>query len=790
MNKNLPAWLNKKKYSAFLIVLLICASVFLIYHQSFQFDFINFDDPVYVTDNPAVKQGINYESLTWAFGIHSDICMYYQPIAWISHMADCQWFGLDPGKHHRTSVIIHGINAILLFFILISLTGSLWRSAFVALIFAVHPVNTDAVAWISERKTVLSAFFWLLGTGAYLVYCRKPSVSRYIPLIVFFSLGLFTKPVLITFPCAMILLDLWPLKRISTDPIFSIRDFFAVVKEKIPLIFVIVLWSITPFLSETLMANETLPDVVPYSLRISNALVSYSKYIYKFFFPLHLSILYPYPTSIPFLYTVLAFIFLLLITLWAIYRYTSRPYLLIGWLWFAGTLFPTSGLILGTLWPELADRWAYIPYMGLAIMTAWTIPDCRKQAKGMIKSISIIGGSIIFIVYLGLLSYKQTAYWKNSSHIFEKALSVIGYHALPHQNIASEWIKQGDYDQAKKHLDIILSHEPNHVETLYNMGLCLFKTGHSDDAWVYARKALNRDPEHTQAYILMARILSKNGNIDDAIKLYETALQKKGNHRDILYNLSFLLIQAGQKEKAEQRLIQLLSTYPKDPRGYGAYADLLLERNAYKKALQYSLIQTSLQPGSAKSFNRAGLCYIHLGEFKNAIEKFKQAVDLDPEYAEAVSNLKTSQTDLAELELSRKAIAKALSLESMQPLPHAPYELEKYIDSHSKRMDRSSQHIIIYGNLAKIYRIHGQYLTALDIYKRLSGKHPEYDASINYNIACLYALINRADDSVQHLKQAIEKDNKLLEHAEKDGDFNLIRHLEAYQRLIETYRHD
>lgn len=729
MNKQFT-WVAK-----FVIACFIIASVFLIYHQSFHFDFINFDDPVYVTDNPVVKSGINYESLAWAFGIHSDICMYYQPIAWISHMLDCQWFGLDPGKHHRTSVFIHGINAVLLFFILTGLTGSFWRSAFASAIFALHPVNTDAIVWISERKTVLSAFFWFLGMGAYMMYCRKPSAFQYIPVIVFFSLGLFTKPVMITFPCAMILMDFWPLKRISTTPSFSMREFLAAVKEKIPLFAVIICWSITPFLSKTLMANETMPDVVPYALRISNALVSYSKYVYTFFFPFHLSILYPYPESIPLTHTVLAFLFLSLVTLFAFYRFTSRPYVLIGWLWFAGTLFPTSGLILGTLWPEMADRWAYIPYVGLSVMTVWAIPDGKNLKQGFKGAgYIIITLSILFIVYLGSLAFKQTGYWKNSTLIFEKALSVIGYHVLPHQNIASDLIRHGDYAQAEKHIDIILSHEPEHVDSLYNKGLCLAETGRAEEALVYLEKVIGIDPEFTKAYILSASLLEKKGDISDAINLFESALHHPINHSDILYGLADLLDRSGQKEKAEQRLLQLISAYPADTRGYGAYADLLMERRNFEKALQYSLIQTGMKPDSAQSHNRAGLCYIHLGKFKQAVEQFKRAVDMDPEFTEAIANLKTAQLDLADL--------------------------------------------------AKIYRLRGDYLKALDLYKHLLGTRPEFDASLNYNIACLYALLNRPDDSMSYLERAIASNANLLEHAEKDSDFNLIRHSGPYQQLI------
>ncbi|MBU1172417.1 MAG: tetratricopeptide repeat protein [Proteobacteria bacterium] len=761
-----------------LIVLFIASALAFVYHQTLHFDFINFDDPVYVTANPAVQDGLTYESLAWAFGIHSDICMYYQPVAWISHMADCQWFGLDPGKHHRTSVLIHGFNAILLFLILNAMTGATWRSAFAAAIFVLHPVNVDAVTWISERKTILSACFWLLGMGAYLYYIRKPSRVRYLPVILLFSLGLLTKPVMVTFPCALVLLDIWPLERIRTHSLISL------IKEKIPLFIITALWCVTPLLSETLLSNETTPDMVSYGLRISNALVSYSKYVFNFYMPHDLAILYPYPTHVPLVHSMAALIFLLSITLWACFKYTRKPFLLIGWLWFAGTLFPTSGLILGTLWPEMADRWAYIPYMGLCMLTAWIFPEW--SGKNMRFRLIPTGLALCFLLWLGYTAKTQVSYWKDSIRVFEKALTVIGYHALPHQNIATEFMNKKNYDLAENHLKIILENEPDHVDANYNMGLCLAETGRENEALNYFNHVLTRNPGFTKAYLMKAKILDKTSGKKTVKELYETALIYADKKDDILYNYALFLSHEKRREEAEQRFLELLSHDPRHGQGHGAYADLLMDRNDYKKALYYAGKTVALEPDSPQALNRLGICLVRLGDYTEGIRQFNKAIELNETYHEARLNLEVATMDQRLFEKSLDLIKGALPFTQNQHLPDNPEEILSHLDKILQSETITPGIIKAYQHLSTLFRLQGNYAQALSILEKIRPMDPRYETSIQYNMACIHALMNDPVTSVAHLKKAMDADVNLIDYVKKDHDFDRIRESKAFQQLTKT----
>ena len=604
-----PAML-KRIFSKFgkdtLFIVILTLGVFFIYRQTLEFNYINFDDPVYVTDNQAVTSGLNFESLSWALGIHEDICMYYQPVAWISHMIDVELWGLDPGKHHLSSVFIHLVNAMLLFFLLKSLGGSFMKSALATALFAFHPVNVDAVSWIAERKTLVSAFFWFLAMGSYLIYVRKPGVLKYMLMAFLFTLGLLTKPVMITFPCALLLLDIWPLERVYLKKPLDLQRMIRLIAEKIPLFFIVGLWFITPFLSHTLIANETTPDIIPHGLRLANALVSYVKYVVKFFLPFDLSILYPYPDAVPLFQSVSALFFLLAFTGLFLYQFKTRPYLIIGWFWFLGVLFPTSGLILGTLWPAMADRWAYIPYIGLAIITSWLAVDlCSERRRTAFIPLVF---SVFFLSWFVFTARNQASHWKDSISIFEKALSVIGYHYLPHQNIATELMAMGRYDEAEKHLSIILEHDPDHSVTLYNMGLCQFEKGNYNASWTYLSKAISLDPGQSSAYLVSGWILKQQNRPDEAVDLYENALKHVKKKDGILFDLAKLLAETGRKEAAELRLIELLSDYPLHVNGILLYADLLVSRNAYTRALFYYHKASVLSPGNARALNGMDLC--------------------------------------------------------------------------------------------------------------------------------------------------------------------------------------
>ncbi len=585
--------LNDNKKNLFFIIGLSLV-VLYIYHQTFSFAFINFDDPVYVTDNMAVKSGLNPESIVWAFSIHEDICMYYQPVAWLAHMLDVEIWGLDPGGHHMTSVIIHLANAILLFLALRFMTGSFPASAMAASLFAFHPVNADAVSWIAERKTLVSGFFWFSGMLAYLYYTRKPKLIRYLFTLSLFTLGLLSKPMMVTFPCALLLLDIWPLRRLDVSHALGYSAAIKLFREKIPFFIITALWFVTPFLSPTLLSNETPASVIPHSLRFANALVAYVKYVINFAVPVNLSILYPFPESVPLVHSISSLLVIVSATRFFALRYKKKPYLIVGWLWFLGTLFPTSGLILGTLWPSMADRWAYVPYTGLCIMTAYSLETLGTRPRA--------SRAVIFIALTCLAGYawilhRQVAHWQNSRTIFQHALSIIDYHPLPHLNLAADMIKNGESEKAKSHLGIILKHEPDNKEAHYNMGLALYETGDLEKALVHLIRAVNLDSKNDAPVLLTLSVLKKQNKLREAMMLCEETITRVKRKDRIGFQHARLLYETDQKEAAELKLAELLASYPAHIDGTILYAEILFVKKDKIKAREFFQRALVLSPG-------------------------------------------------------------------------------------------------------------------------------------------------------------------------------------------------
>ncbi|MCX5855407.1 MAG: glycosyltransferase family 39 protein, partial [Deltaproteobacteria bacterium] len=435
------------KYRELLIGMVLVLAVACVYSQVANHEFVNIDDHVYVTNNPQVQSGLSLANMQWAFRFHKTDKVYWHPLVWISHMTDIQLFGLNPGAHHLVNVLFHMLNTLLLFIVLRRMTGSVWSSAFVAALFALHPINVDSVAWIAERKNVLSTFFWLCTMIAYLHYTKTPGIFRYLILVMVFTLGLLTKPMLATLPCVLLLLDYWPLGRIKWSDqgitskaeliLTNCREVISsrVIWEKIPL-GVLSLAAIGISSMRLEAAGNVMPfSVVPLTFRIENALVSYVRYIGKMLWPLDLAVLYPFPRSFPLEQTFAAAIALTSITAITLKFWKKYPYLVVGWLWFAGTLIPVSGLMMAGLWPAMADRWVYVPLIGLFVMISWGIPDLLKGNPFCTYFIPAAAGATLLL--LAILTFNQTATWRNSRVLFEHAVAVTTGNHMAHNNLGN-----------------------------------------------------------------------------------------------------------------------------------------------------------------------------------------------------------------------------------------------------------------------------------------------------------------------------------------------------------------
>ncbi len=416
----------RREILACLFLTIVIATVF---YQLPGLDFVNLDDGIYVTENTHVQAGLTLDSLTWAFSLNDS--SYWHPLTWLSHMLDCQLFGLNPGTHHLVNLIIHLANSLLLFLILKRMTGSLWQSSFVAAMFALHPLNVESVAWVASRKNLLSTFFLMLTLWTYVRYTQGPTMGKYLLVLLAFVLGLMTKPMLVTLPFLLLVLDYWPLGRFpvgqlgycdnsegtaSTMTVSGREHSSRLVLEKVPLLifsmFSIYITSLAVQLSGIVISTEA----VPMKLRIANGLVSYVAYVAKMAWPKDLAVYYPYPAMVPLWHTVGAACVLTAVSAFIFHGWRKTPYLVTGWLWYLGTLVPVIGLKQVGLWPAMADRFAYVPLIGIFIMIAWGSPHLVARLRYRRIFLTLAAGTVLSVFMI--LTWIQLHHWKNSSALF------------------------------------------------------------------------------------------------------------------------------------------------------------------------------------------------------------------------------------------------------------------------------------------------------------------------------------------------------------------------------------
>jgi tetratricopeptide (TPR) repeat protein len=462
-----------------LVGAVLAIACFLIYCQTASFDFINYDDGGYVTENSHVSGGFTRENIRWAF---TSIDYYYwQPLTWLSHMEDCQLFGLRPAGHHLKSVLFHTLNTVLVFALLLRLTGALWRSAIAAAIFALHPLRIESVAWIAERKDLLSGFLFLAATWFYLRYVERPSRLRYYIVLAVFALGLMAKPMVMTLPAILLLLDWWPLKR---------REF----AEKVPMFGMAVMSSLITSIGTARLGSINWGASLTLWQRLSNSLVSYVRYLELSFWPHDLAILYPFRTSVPIWQVLGAALLLLTITALTVWQAKRRPYLIVGWLWFAVGLLPAAGLVqVGR--QAMADRFTYLPHVGLAIAVVWGVAEVlgnHRQTAAVILAVAAIGG-------LSIATLRQLPLWHDSVSIFRQTVAVTGDNSGARHFLAAALDSRGLYDESFPHHAEAARLEKSYFIAQYCYGVALERRGQLEPAVERFRLALQYFPDYPDA---------------------------------------------------------------------------------------------------------------------------------------------------------------------------------------------------------------------------------------------------------------------------------------------------
>lgn len=576
------------------------------------FDFVNYDDDVFVKDNRHIRDGLSKDGLVWAF--KTFLGGNWHPLTWVSHMADVETYGLNSGGHHRTNVLIHTATALLLFLVFAGMTRSVEASGLVAVLFAIHPLHVESVAWVAERKDVLSGFFWVLTMGAYALYVRQPNALRYLLVVLSFTMSLLSKPMVVTLPFVLMLLDCWPLQRLQGPrTVFDqwmprggtcIRDGVArLVIEKIPLYLLSAGLSILTLVAQKEVGAVWSVDKMPIDVRLANAFVSYMEYIRKMVWPIDLAVLYPHAGMPPTWKLGIGVLLLGSISLLVIRKAREMPFLLVGWFWYLGTLVPVIGIVqVGS--QAMADRYTYIPLIGLFITLAWGVERLITRWPGFKRP--VIASSLVVLSILMVLARSQVDTWKNTVTLFQQALAATEVNPLAHHNIGAFYMGRDDCQMAVPHFLEAIRMKENYAYPYHGLGVCASRQSPPTGAHYFFGRALELDPRMTRTLIERGVFHMKQGNLDSAMNDFEQARRIKPDHDAAHANLGLIYLSQGKLTEAE--------TYLNEAR--------------------------KLNPDSAEVLNNLGLLCAKQGRTEEAAAWFRQALERMPGHPEIERNLR------------------------------------------------------------------------------------------------------------------------------------------------------
>jgi tetratricopeptide (TPR) repeat protein len=611
-----------------------------------RYDFVNFDDDLYVYKAPAIQAGLTVKGLALAFT--SPHARNWHPLPTISHMLDCQLYDLKAGGHHVTNIVLHTIAVLLLFRVLRQMTGALWKSATVAALFAVHPLHVESVAWVSERKDVLSAVFFLLMLGAYFRYTRARSVRRYLTVAVLFVAGLMSKPMLVSAPVILLLLDYWPLRRFeqlsltndraklakSDDQWRVIRDLFL---EKVPLLVISAGSCVITFVLQK-RATGAIPPL-PFLWRMQNAVATYVIYIWETLWPARLAVFYPHPNDTLTIWEILLAIGLLLaMTIAVIVFRRKRPYLFTGWFWYVSMLLPVIGLVqVGE--QGHADRYTYLPHIGLFVLAVWLVAEVTAVSQR--RSRVVVPAAVIIIVAMGWTSFIQTSHWRNSETLWTHALAVTSNNDVAHNNLGYLCADRGELDKAISHFETALRIRSSKRDPHYSAGSAfvqvnladaLSRKGQPDEAIVHYEEAIKSQPNYADAYYNRGSILFAEGRIDEAMADWEKTLQIRPDDADAHTCLGNALLRRGSVKEAVTQYENAIALAPEDPHSRINMAWVLATapdesiRNGIK-AVEFAQQAMELSGGNDPNFLRTlAAAYAESGRFSQAIATARQAM--------------------------------------------------------------------------------------------------------------------------------------------------------------------
>jgi tetratricopeptide (TPR) repeat protein len=637
--------------------------VVVLYSQIGHYGFIGYDDPDYVTDNPHVRGGLSWPAVEWAFT--TGYAANWIPLTWLSHMLDCELFGLWGGAHHLMNVLLHILGSMLLFAALKRMTGAHWRSALVALLFAVHPLHVESVAWVTERKDVLSGVFWFLALWLYSLYVERRTAGLYLMLLTAFVFGLMAKPMVVTLPFVLLLLDVWPLGRFRKAP-FTAASWRAILLEKVPLLVLALGASAVTYLVQLHGGAVSRIETLPLSLRFGNALISYVIYVAKTLWPTRLAAFYPLTAVSPWL-SVAAGVALLAVSAIVLRWVRARPYLAVGWFWYLGTLVPVIGLVqVGA--QARADRYTYLPMVGILIPIAWGLGEVAARRPGLKRAVCTL--AIGACLVLSLLTWQQARLWRDTATLFRHAIEVTDGNYVAYNNLGLALRKQGQLAEAIANYQMALRARPQFPDALMNLGEvytiqnrpqeavvaleeavrlspaaaemrtnlanALSGTGQKTAAELQYREALRLEPDSPEAHTGLAAVLADQDRGEEAIRELREAIRLRPDYADGHYNLAGLLVAAGRMEEALGEYAEAVRLSPDDAEAHRGFGVALAAQGRLNKAEEEFEACVRLKPGDAQYRFNLATALAYLQRTGEAIAQLSEAIRIRPDFPEAL----------------------------------------------------------------------------------------------------------------------------------------------------------
>jgi tetratricopeptide (TPR) repeat protein len=624
----------------FICLFLVFATIG-VYWEIYRHDFVFFDDQEYVTQNYTVQAGLTKAGLIWAFTTFH--AANWHPLTWLSHMADCQLFGLDAGMHHLPNLWFHIANTLLLFWVFRRMTGAIWRSAFVAALFAVHPLHVESVAWVAERKDVLNTFFWILTMLAYVRYAKRPGAGRYVLVLILFGLGLMSKPMIVTLPFILLIMDYWPLGRLQirqgeNKGYLGLRErsVFFLILEKIPLAALSGVVTVLTVAAQHKGGAVQVLEALPLSIRVSNALIAYAVYIGKMLWPCELSVLYPHPEAVQLWEAVGSGFLLTLLSIMFIMMIRRRPYLAAGWLWYLISLIPVIGLVqVGA--QSMADRYTYVPLIGLFVIIAWGVFDLLKNRR--LKKVALTTSAGLVILSLMICTWRQVRYWKDSLSLFEHALTVTDNNWTIHNTMGTVLMNQGEFQEAIGHFNEAIRIYPEYAEAHLNLGVAKERQGLWKEAIDHYSEALKLKPDYAEAHNNLGNVYALQKSFELARKNYSEALRIDPDYANAHINLGNLLASHGSIEDAMGHYSKALEINPHSVKIHINMGIVLLHSGDPDSAIIHFSEVLAIDCNSVHAHYGLARAYQMKGHLDKAIIHYKEALHTNPDNETIRSNL-------------------------------------------------------------------------------------------------------------------------------------------------------